>query len=59
MSSKMGRPTKSEQKRDKSIHLRLTEQELNDIDVVAEKEKKTRADAIVYAIKRLIESYKE
>lgn len=59
MSPRTGRPTKSEQKRDKGIHLRLTEQELKDIDIVAKKENKTRADAIVYAIGRLIDSYEE
>lgn len=54
---KMGRP-KSENPRDKSLNLRLRQDELNEIENCAEKLKKTRTDTIMHGVYLIKESLK-
>lgn len=58
MSSRMGRPTKNEEKRDKTLNIRLTEEEKNDIQYCSEKLNLSRTDTIVYGIGLIKEAIK-
>ena len=57
MSPRTGRPPKADKARNKSLNIRLTEDELARIEQCAEKKKKNRTDTIMYGIK-LIEAEK-
>lgn len=50
MSSQMGRPPKNEKARTKTINIRLTEEEKENIRYCADKLDMSRTDAIVYGI---------
>lgn len=53
---KMGRPLKNDLARTESLKIRLTTEEKNKIQAVADKMKKSKADTIVFAIERLSET---
>ena len=48
--SRMGRPPKLGESRNKSLNVRLTKSELEDIEGCAELLKKSRTDTIMYGI---------
>ncbi|WP_228380291.1 plasmid mobilization protein [Streptococcus suis] len=50
MTKKMGRPLKVGEKRDKRIEFRLTENELDLVNITAEKAGLTRVDLVVKAV---------
>ncbi|HFU4092589.1 TPA: CopG family transcriptional regulator [Streptococcus suis] len=50
MTKKMGRPLKVGEKRDKRIEFRLTQNELDLVNVTAEKAGLTRVDLVVKAV---------
>lgn len=53
MSPRTGRPPKNASSRDKKLNIRLSQNELNDIEYVADKLKLSRTDAIVKGINEL------
>ncbi len=53
MSPRTGRPPKAETSRNKSLNLRLTEEEANDIQHCAEKLKISRTDTIMKGIRMI------
>ncbi|MDG3141413.1 CopG family transcriptional regulator [Streptococcus suis] len=56
MSAKMGRPIKSDEKRDKRIEFRLTAKELELINNTAIKADMTRVDLVVKAVEEFSDS---
>lgn len=50
MTKKMGRPLKVGEKRDKRIEFRLTQNELDLVNITAEKAGLTRVDLVVKAV---------
>lgn len=58
MSPRTGRPPKAETSRNKSLNLRLTEEEAKDIQYCAEKLEISRTDAIMKGI-RMIKAHLE
>lgn len=50
MTKKMGRPLKVGEKRDKRIEFRLTQNELDLVNIMAEKAGLTRVDLVVKAV---------
>lgn len=53
MSPRTGRPPKAETSRNKSLNLRLTEEEARDIQYCAEKLEISRTDAIMKGIRMI------
>ncbi len=53
MSPRTGRPPKAETSRNKSLNLRLTEEEAKDIQYCAEKLEISRTDAIMKGIRMI------
>lgn len=51
--AKMGRPTKTDEPRDQSLHLRLSKSEMELLSNFAKKLGLNRAEAIVFAIQTL------
>ena len=51
MSPRMGRPIKGKSKRDKSLQLRMSEEEIELLDYCAKKTKQTRTDVVNDGIK--------
>lgn len=58
MAARMGRPPKQETSRNKSLNIRLTEQELRRIEDCAERLNLSRTDVIMRGIE-LVESQKK
>lgn len=59
MSPRTGRPPKAEQSRNKSLNVRLTENELRDIEECSKALDKSRTDTIMYGIELVKETIKK